>query len=69
MVLALAQLLSSRSVLKFLLLSVLIATFVAPALTAGAKNPRRALRFLVLAMSLVELGYAFFLRFLYERML
>lgn len=53
--------------LKALLLSVLIATFAAPALTAGGRTPRRALQKMLALLFLAEVGYAFFLYFVYLR--
>jgi hypothetical protein len=55
-------------VLKLLLISVLLATFVLPALTASRRKPLSALRTMLTAILLAELAYAFFLRFIYERL-
>jgi len=54
-------------VLKLLLISVLLATFLLPALCASGRRPLPALRTLLLMMALVELAYAFFLGFVYGR--
>jgi hypothetical protein len=51
--------------LKLLLLSIILATFILPASVARARNPRRALWSLLAAMLLAELGYAFFLYVVY----
>jgi hypothetical protein len=56
-------------VLKLLLISVLFATFLLPAAAASSRRPRRALRNLIAAILLAELAYAFFLKFLYGRLL
>jgi hypothetical protein len=56
-------------VLKLLLISVLFATFLLPAAAASSRMPRRALRNLIASVLLAELAYAFFLRFLYGRLL
>jgi hypothetical protein len=56
-------------VLKLLLISVLFATFFLPAAVASSRRPRRALRNLIASILLAELAYAFFLRFLYGRLL
>jgi hypothetical protein len=56
-------------VTKLLVLSILIATFVVPAMMAAGGRPRRALRMTVLAVFLFEVAYALFLRFAYERIL
>ena len=57
------------SVLKLLLFSILLCTFVLPAYAARAKDARRALWSLLGTMLLVELGYALFLFLLYPRLL
>jgi hypothetical protein len=56
-------------VLKLLLISVLLATFLLPAAAASSKRPARALRGLLISVLLAEVAYAFFLRFLYGRFL
>ena len=56
------------SVLKLLLTSVLFATFLLPAAAASSRRPGRALRKLMVSILLAELAYAFFLRFLYGRL-
>jgi len=56
-------------VLKLLLISVLLATFVIPAAAASGKKPGQALRVTLLSILLAELAYAFFLRFVYERLM
>jgi len=55
-------------VLKFLLLSIVLLTFIIPAYAARGKDPRRALLSALGAMALVELGYAFFLLLVYPRL-
>lgn len=55
--------------LKLLLFSILLCTFVLPAYAARAKDARRALWSLLGTMLLVELGYALFLFLLYPRLL
>ncbi|HYV67720.1 MAG TPA: hypothetical protein VE964_15850 [Myxococcales bacterium] len=54
--------------LKLLLISVLFATFLLPLASASSRRPRSALRNLLIAMLCAEVGYAFFLRFLYGRL-
>ena len=54
--------------LKLLLLSIVLATFVVPAYAARGKDPRRALLSALGMMLLVEIAYAFFLLFIYPRM-
>ncbi|HUM09604.1 MAG TPA: hypothetical protein VLT82_01520 [Myxococcaceae bacterium] len=54
--------------LKFLLLSIVLLTFIIPAYAARGKDPRRALLSALGAMALVELGYAFFLLLVYPRL-
>jgi len=56
-------------VLKLLLISVLFATFLLPVAAASSRRPVRALRNLVIAILLAEVAYAFFLRFLFSRLL
>ena len=51
-----------------LLFSILIATFAVPTLATRQAEPRRALRLTVVGMLGVELGYAVFLFFFYERL-
>ena len=55
--------------LKLLVLSILVLTFVLPAIAAKIGNPRRALFSMLVWMALVEVGYAFFLHFIYFRFL
>jgi hypothetical protein len=57
------------AVLKLLLISVLLATFLLPAAAASGKKPFRALRLTLVSIVLAELAYAFFLRFIFGRML
>ncbi len=54
--------------LKFLLLSIVLLTFVIPAYAARGADPRRALLSALGAMLLVEAGYALFLLVLYPRL-
>jgi cyanate permease len=56
-------------VLKFLLLSIILLTFIVPAYAARGKDPRRALLSALLTMAVVEVGYAFFLLVIYPRLL
>ena len=53
--------------LKFLLISVLLATCVVPAAAASGKKPLKSLQNMLVLMLAAELAYAFFLRFIYER--
>lgn len=55
-------------VLKFLLLSILILTFLLPAYAARMRDPRRALISALVSMAFAELGYAFFLYVIYPRL-
>jgi len=55
-------------VLKLLLISVLLATFLIPAAASSGKKPGKALRVTLMSILLAELAYAFFLRFVYERL-
>jgi Ca2+/H+ antiporter len=55
-------------VLKVMLISVVLATFLLPALTASGKRPLSALRAMLMAILLAELAYALFLRFVYDRL-
>jgi hypothetical protein len=55
-------------VLKLLLLSIVLATFVVPALVARERDPRRALRQVLLAMLAVEVCYAVILYVVYPRL-
>ena len=52
---------------KQLLLSILLATFVLPVLAARVQQPRRALISLLLLMFTVEVCYAVFLAVFYNR--
>jgi hypothetical protein len=56
-------------VLKLLLLSIVLMTFVVPAYAARTTNPVRALQTALGGILLVELWYAFFLYFLYIRLM
>lgn len=53
--------------LKLLLLSMLLATFLLPASAARAKNPRRAFESMLVTVVLFEISYAFFLFVIYPR--
>jgi hypothetical protein len=55
-------------VLKFLLLSIVLATFIVPAYAARGKDPRRALLTALGTMALVEIAYAIFLLVIYPRL-
>jgi hypothetical protein len=57
-----------QGVLKFLLLSILLLTFLLPAYAARMRDPRRALISTLVSMAFAELGYAFFLYVLYPRL-
>ena len=52
---------------KVLLISILVATFVLPVLAARVRNPRKALVSLLLLMLTVEVCYAVFLAAFYRR--
>jgi hypothetical protein len=52
---------------KLLLLSILVATFVVPVLAARVHQPRRALTSLLLLMFAVEVCYGVFLAVFYTR--
>jgi hypothetical protein len=54
-------------VLKLLLVSILLATFVVPAYAARIPDARRAFVSMLMAMVLAEAGYAFFLYVIYPR--
>lgn len=54
--------------LRLLLLSVLLATFLIPVVAARARNGRRGLSSLVLFVLAAEVAYAFFLSFVYPRL-
>jgi hypothetical protein len=56
-------------VLKLLLMSVLFATFLLPAAAASGRKPVSALRAALISFLIAELAYAFFLRFVYGRLL
>jgi len=56
-------------VLKLLLMSVLFATFLLPAAAASGRKPVTALRAALISFLIAELAYAFFLRFVYGRLL
>ncbi|HTS81510.1 MAG TPA: hypothetical protein VMH40_12995 [Myxococcaceae bacterium] len=53
---------------KLLLLSILLATFVLPALAARVRSPRQALGSLLTTMLLAELAYAVLLYSVYPRL-
>ena len=55
--------------LKFLLLSILLLTFILPAYAARMKDARRALLSALVSVLGAVVGYAFFLYFIYGRML
>jgi hypothetical protein len=55
-------------VLKLLLLTILLATFLVPAWAARIPQPRRAFLAMLGWMVAAELGYAFFLLVLYPRL-
>jgi cyanate permease len=55
-------------VLKLLLISILLLTFLLPAFAARMKDPRRALISALVSMAFAELGYAFFLYVLFPRL-
>ncbi len=50
------------------MLSILLSTFILPAYAARMRDPRRALKSVLVSMAFAELGYAFFLYVLYPRM-
>ena len=52
---------------KLLLLSILIATFILPVVAARVQQSRRALLSLLLLMFATEVGYAVFLLVFYRR--
>jgi hypothetical protein len=54
-------------VVKPLLISILIATFLLPVVAARVQRPRRALLSLLLLMFAVEVCYAVFLAVFYRR--
>ena len=58
----------SSGVLKFLLMSILFATFLVPAAAASGKYPLKALRATLAGMVVAALAYVVFLRFLYGRL-
>ena len=62
------QAIISAPVLKLLLFSILLATFLLPAHAARLKDPRRALVSVLVSMAVAELGYAFFLYVVYPRL-
>jgi len=57
------------AVVKLLLISILIATFVLPVAAARIRQPRRALMSLLLLMFTAEVCYAVFLKVFYGRLL
>ena len=54
-------------VLKLLLMSPLLATFLVPVAAASGRRPLAALRGTLIAIVIVDVAYALFLRFLYLR--
>jgi hypothetical protein len=52
-------------VTKFLLLGILLATFLVPLVTARIRNPRQGLWATVVLMAVAEVAYALFLFFIY----
>ena len=56
-----------RRVLKLFVLSILLLTFLLPAVAARIGNPRRAFFSMLVWMAFVEVGYAFFLHYVYFR--
>jgi hypothetical protein len=56
-----------RRVLKLLLISILLATYVLPVYAARIRDPRRAFRSILAAMGLAYIGYAFVLYVIYPR--
>ena len=55
--------------LGLLILSILVATYVVPLLTAKVADPRRAFWLLLTYVLVAEMGYAFVLYFIYPRLL
>jgi len=55
-------------VLKLLLLSIVLSTFILPAIAARGRDPRRALRQGLLSMLGAEVCYAVFLYVVYPRL-
>jgi len=58
-----------HGVLKLFVLSILLLTFLLPALAAKIENPRRALVTMLVWMAVAELMYGFFLHFIYFRLM
>jgi hypothetical protein len=56
-----------RRVLKLLLMSPLLATFLIPAAAASGKKPVGSLRAMLLWVLVADLAYALFLHFIYLR--
>ena len=56
-------------VLKLLLLGIVLAGLVIPALAARAEDGPRGLRSMLLAMFVAEVCYGFFLLFIYPRLM
>lgn len=50
---------------KFLLLGILLATFLVPLATGRMRDPKRGLWFTLVLMALAEVAYALFLALLY----
>ena len=50
-------------------MSVLLATFLLPMAAASGKKPLRALRVTLVSFLVAEIAYAFFLRFVFGRLL
>jgi hypothetical protein len=60
---------SIAGVLKLLLLGIVLAGLVIPALAARSTDGPRGLRSMLLAMFVAELCYGFFLLFVYPRLM
>lgn len=58
-----------RPVIRLLLLSILLATFLLPVVTARVRNPRRALASLLACVFAAELAYGLFLYVVYPRLI
>lgn len=57
-----------RRVARLLLLSILFATFLLPAVTARVRNPRRAFTLLLAYVLVADVGYAIFLYLVFPRL-
>lgn len=53
--------------LKLLLLTPLLATFLLPAAAASGRKPLSSLKAMLIVVLIAELAYALFLRFIYLR--